>query len=340
MLISRIIRRQCVEVGDIRSDWETVTCGVPQGSILGPLLFVLYVNDITSTLTHCKYHMYADDLQIYAHFSVENINDCITKINEDIDRIVKWTDKHGLRLNHEKTKPIIICSTRLRNSIDFDNINSITVNTTVLPYYDKVKNLGLTINSTLTWGDAVTDIRKKVFGSIHSLKKLQNFLPQHIKLHLVKSLVMPYFTYCSAVINDMTVTLADVLQRSQNYCLRYVYNLRRQEHITAYYLESKLLKLNDQRSIKILSLDFSVLKTGLPKYFCNDFNFVAQGSLRSSRTASFTLRMPHHRTTIYDKAFVVGACRLWNNLPDSIKSLDNHSRFVAALKKLYFERMA
>jgi len=247
---------------------------------------------------------------------------------------------NGLKLNHEKTKPIIICHSRLRSSLDFNSIHSITVNGNTIPYYNKVKNLGLTINSTLTWDDAAVETRKKVFASIHSLKRLQSFLPLHIKLQLVKSLVLPHFNYCNSVVNDMTVALGDMLQRTQNYCLRFVYNLRRNEHITPYYLESKILKLNDQRSIKIITLVFSILKTRLPNYFLNDFEFVSQGGVRISRFSSTTLRIPHHRTTLYDKAFVITACRLWNNLPPEIKIHEKRSRLVAALKTLYLQRMA
>jgi hypothetical protein len=77
------------------------------------------------------------------------------------------------------------------------------------------------------------------------------------------------------VINAMTVVQAGMLQRSQNYCLRYVYGLRRDERITPYYLEANILKLNDQRAIKILSLIFLILKTGFPRYFVDDFKFVS-----------------------------------------------------------------
>lgn len=107
-----------------------------------------------------------------------------------------------------------------------------------------------------------------------------------------------------------------------------------------YYLESKILKLNYQRSIKILSLAFSIIKNSLPKYFTNDFNFVSQGSLRASRYASSVLRIPQHGTAVYDRAFIVTACRLWNKLPASLKSIENHPRFVVALKEFYSERMA
>jgi hypothetical protein len=81
---------------------------------------------------------------------------------------------------------------------------------------------------------------------------------QHTKLHLIKALVLPHFSYCNSVINGMTVALAGMLQRSQNYCLRYVYGLTRDEFITQYYLEANILKLNDQRTIKILSSIFSI----------------------------------------------------------------------------------
>jgi hypothetical protein len=134
----------------------------------------------------------------------------------------------------------------------------------------------------------------------------------------------------------MTVAQAGMLQRSQNYCMRYVYGLRRDEHIMPCYIEANILKLHDQRAIKILSLLFSILKTNFPKYFTADFKFVSQDSVRISCSSSITLRIPHHVTSVYDRAFVVTACRLWNT---HIRSLDKRSQFVATLKKTYLEQM-
>jgi hypothetical protein len=121
--------------------------------------------------------------------------------------------------------------------------------------------------------------------------------------------------------------------------MRYVYSLRRDEHITPCYIKANILKLLDQRAIKILYLLFSNLKTNFPKYFTTDFKFVSQSSVRISRSSSITLRIPHDVTTAYDKAFVVTVCRLWNTLPVHIRSLDKRSQFVATLKKTYLERM-
>jgi len=252
---------------------------------------------------------------------------------------VEWARRHGLILNEDKTQPILICHPRLRNRIDFNTIQKITVNDVQLPYCDTVKNLGLMMNSTLTWTHAVTQTSNRVFAAMHTLKKLQHFLPRHVKLHLVRSLVFPYFHYCSAVINDMTGVLADKLQRSQNYCMRFVYDVRRDEHITPFYIQSNTLKLTDMRTIKLLTILHTIMQTKFPEYFSDTFEFNSGRSAANTRSGSSVFRIPHHRTTTFNKSFTVTACRLWNSLPASLTSIHSRPRFVCALKKHFYERM-
>lgn len=334
-------RFQCVYANNTMSKWKPVTCGVPQGSILGPLLFSIYTNDITAGLLHTKYHCYADDLQLYAHCKIADLNTTILNINDDIKTVVEWTRNHGLRLNPDKTKSIVIAYSRLLNSINFNTLKSVNVDGTVVPFCDKVNSLGLTINNTLDWTDYVVTTCKKVFSSIHTLKLMQRVLPFHIKLLLVKSLVFPYFSYCNTVVNDMTVVLSNKLQRSQNYCIRFILDLRRDEHITPHYIRLSILKLVEQRTLRTSVLLYTILKFNLPQYFANDFTFINnEQTERSTRTGSIMLRIPNHRTAIYNKSFIVTACRSWNSLPDSVKVLESRSAFTSAVRGLLLRRMS
>lgn len=180
---------QCVQSDESESEWESVACGVPQGYILGPLLFTQYVNYINSQIMCSKFQIYDDNLQIYTRCKHQDVGRVVNDLNTDIDRLLLWTEKHGLKLNPDKTKPIIIAYAYpcLRNHIQVQNVPSIVTKGSVMPYYDIIKSL-------------VTECLLSFFPS-----KMQiPFLPLHIKLLLIKTPVFLYFSYCNSMITDMT----------------------------------------------------------------------------------------------------------------------------------------
>ena len=101
-------RSQQVYVNGLWSSPKILSCGVPQGSILGPLLFSLFINDVTEVLSFCKYHMYADDIQIYHSRRGENISGLCEEINRDLSSILNWSKNNALHLNASKTKAMLI----------------------------------------------------------------------------------------------------------------------------------------------------------------------------------------------------------------------------------------
>ena len=227
---------------------------------------------------------------------------------------------------------MLMGTTKLLNTFDFNTVPKLILNDKPLLYCDNVKNLGLTMNKTLNWTTQVKETCKRVFAGIHSLKRVSHCLPQEVKVMLVKTLVFPHFNYCDVVYNYMTVELSDRLQRAQNYCLRFIYNLRCDDHVTPYFNQLSVLKLKYLREFHILRLLYSVLETHTPSYLSERFSFLSSISERNTRNGSSTLVIPAHRTTIFNKSFTVTASRLWNSLPDHLKTINKRARFGAELR--------
>jgi hypothetical protein len=325
-------RQQCVSANGRESDWQPVTRGVPQGSVLGPLLFSYYLNDITTVIKHSNFHLYADDLQIYTHFPLHDFNNIVVNMNFDIEAIAKWAYRHGLKLNENKTQAILLGTSRLINNIDLNTAPKLSLNDYPLTYCESVKNLGVIIGKNLNWTKQVTETSNRVFACIHSLKRFALYLPLNIKLLLVKTLAFSLFNYCDSVINDMTVELSDKLQRVQNYCIRFVFNLKRSDHVTPYFNQLSILKLKELRKYRILMLLHAIINDSSPVYLSERFVFISQISSRSTRRGNSLLSIPIHRTVTYNKSFTVSACRYWNKLPDYIKNIEKRARFGAEVK--------
>ncbi|XP_039291221.1 uncharacterized protein LOC120352940 [Nilaparvata lugens] len=176
-------------------------------------------------------------------------------MNSELEALTDWTVNH-VRINETKSKAMIIGYSKLmtRRDFDFDNRPYIKINDKNLNYSDFVTNLGLIIDKTLDWTTQINTTCNKVFAGIHSLKKVSDFIPLHVKVMLVESSIFSYFSYGDIVINDMTVALSERLQRTQNYCIRFFFNLRRDDHITPLFQQLHVPKLKQMRIYHILML--------------------------------------------------------------------------------------
>ncbi|XP_052750409.1 uncharacterized protein LOC128200584 [Galleria mellonella] len=165
-------RRQRIRINDSLSSWCSTSAGVPQGGVLSPLLFALFINNITSQL-RSSYHLYADDLQIYCRAPLINISVAVNTINEDLERISVWSKSYGLAVNPTKTQVIIIGSPSYISRMALNDLPSVVFNGMKLNYSDRVKNLGICFDSTLSWSPQIAEISRRMFAATGSLYRLR-----------------------------------------------------------------------------------------------------------------------------------------------------------------------
>lgn len=171
-------RFQRVSIKDTLSSFSNVKSGVPQGSVLGPLLFSLIFNDLPNVLKYAKYHMFADDVEVYITSPESDLQNAIRKINIELESISLWSHSNGLLLNPAKSQSIIFSRFPIV-------VPSIELYSTLIPFSERVTCLGLVLNSKLTWFDNVANIVSKVYSRLRSLRLHSAITPNKLELTLL-----------------------------------------------------------------------------------------------------------------------------------------------------------
>lgn len=308
--------------------------GVPQGSILGPLLFILYTLNLPNRCKSSSIHLYADDTQIYNSFYPTNITQACEEICKDLENLLNTSKDHHLLLNPNKSKVILFCRKNDREYLR-GNVN-LRVGNTQLQIVNEVKNLGLLIDDNLRFTSHVNHCIANAYNVLRILYQNRDCFNRKLKRTLCDSLVLSKLNYCDIVYGpciDSVVTLK--VQRLQNSCLRFIYGIRKFDHISHKLIEAKWLDMNHRRILHSLCLYQKIILFKSPPYLYAKIRFRSDVHSLNLRFKGL-ITPPKHHNEFFKRSFIYTLFYYYNRLPAPYKML-NLSTFR---RKVYQDLLA
>lgn len=324
-------RFQSVILGSSESDFALVENGVPQGSILGPLLFTLYTFQFYEHLRYSHAHFYADDTQIYMSFPETDVQTACTNLNHDLESLVSISTKFCLEINPSKSKVILFGRDAARKRCS--NLIRIQVNNKILQQSTHEKNLGLAIDNRLRFSQHVTMITKRAFCNLKLIYNNKSILNKKCKILLCDSLVLSHLNFADCVYGPaLNKTDTRRLQLIQNSCIRLICGLGRREHVTKHLKEVEWLNTEQRRILHSCVLFHKIITLQQPSYLYNKIKYRTDvHNINVRRKGHITI--PQHSTALFQSSYSYNIARLYNKVPDDMKRLPLFS-FKKKLKKM------
>ena len=333
-------RTQTVCLGQTQSDPSELLQGVPQGSVLGPVLFTLYTGPIGQIVRRHRldFHLFADDSQLYVSFKIKDTNDeiaALARIQPCVGELKAWMTYHRLQLNDDKTEVLVITTP---SSASKHSLTDVVIGDSILQPTAVARNIGVMFDSELSMKSQVSKLCKVAYFHLHRIRSIRDCLTQHATELLVHSLVISRLDYGNGLLDGVPDQLLDKLQRVQNVAARIVVRASRYDHITSILETLHWLPVRYRIEYKVLLMTFKALHLLAPSYIADLLQFYQPcRTLRSSSDSLLTVRSAHLRH-YGDRAFCIAAPRLWNSLPHEMRKCDCLYIFKRLLKTILFKR--
>ena len=285
---------------------KTIKCGVPQGSILGPLLFLIYINDLVSVCKNSSPFLFADDTNLFINGT--NLQDMTNKINAELHEISKWLKVNKLSLNVKKTHFMVFTSRKCLPEF-FD----IHIDGYGIERVKHTKFLGVFIDDKLSWKKHISYISSKISRGIGIIVKARKLLSLNALKTLYFSFIYPYYTYCNQVWGSACDSYLHPLVILQKRCIRIITLSKAREHTDPLFTKLGLLKLFDINRYLICKFMYRWYHNDLPTLFRDIFTTVSDIHDHNTRQNTH-LYCSSFNTCLGKTKFSYRAPRMWNLL--------------------------
>ena len=259
-------RCQRTRIGPSLSSPLPVSHGVPQGSILGPMLFTVYMNDLPNSVSNCNVESYVDDTKLYLSFTLLDLDSGLAQISEDLQQVAGWCCLNKLLINPGKTKFMLFGVSQYLSKITNPRLFFLGK---VLSPVSPCKDLGITLDSTMSFNDHIKSLTSSLLSTLCQINRVRHLFDKKTLLIILNSLVFSKLFYCSSVWSGTTKQNIHKLQLIQNFAARILTNNRKFDHISPVLRDLGWLSVTDMLTYRDLVMMFKCLNGFVPPYLNN-----------------------------------------------------------------------
>ena len=330
-------RTQSVVIDDVSSDSTPIRFGVPQGSVLGPLLFRIYLLPLSSLLRNLglSFHLYADDTQIFVSSSPASLPYSITDLLAAYSSISDWLSTNFLRLNHSKTEVLLVGTPALVKKSK-SLFPSLTLGGNTIIFSDCVRNLGVVFDEHLSFKPHIRNVSKSSLCFLRNFSRIRSHFDRQSLETAVHAFITSRLDYCNSLLVNLPFSSLRPLQLVQNYAARLLLRRPRFSPSKPLLHELHWLPVRSRTHFKILLFTFKALNNKAPSYLSSALSpRHVPRALRSSHAP--LLNIPRSSLcSMGDCSFSICAPKLWNALPAEIRSSPSLTTFKRLLKTHLF----